>query len=75
LSKLKYFLAKCPRCNKFTGIRTSGRSRECPYCGARISQRDRASSTAYDGVGLADVVKAANELLDEKEEPRDTNGD
>ncbi|HYA21793.1 MAG TPA: hypothetical protein VEG31_01250 [Thermoproteota archaeon] len=75
MSKLKYFLAKCPSCNKFTGIRTSGRSRECPYCGARISQRDRASSTAYDGVGLADVVKAANELLDEKEEPRDTNGD
>ncbi len=53
----------------------SGKSRECPYCGARISQRDRASSTVYDGAGLAEVVKAANELLNEKEEPRDVNGD
>ena len=74
MSKLRYFLAKCPKCNKFTGIRTSGKSRECPYCGARISQRDRASSTVYDGGGLAEVVKAANELLNEKEEPRDVNG-
>ena len=65
MSKLRYFLAKCPQCGKFTGIRTSGRTRMCPYCGARISQRDRASSRIYDGTELAEIVKSANGLLDE----------
>jgi DNA-directed RNA polymerase subunit RPC12/RpoP len=67
LSKLRYFLAKCPRCGRFTGIRTSGKSRVCPYCGARISQRDRTSSMVYEGSELAEVVKSANEFLDEGE--------
>jgi len=67
LSKLRYFLVRCPTCGKFTGIRTSGRSRECPYCGTRISQKNRASSRPYDAAGLVDVVKSANEFLDEGE--------
>lgn len=67
MSKLRYFLVKCAGCGRFTGIRTSGKTRICPYCGAKISQGNRASSRVYDGTELADVVKAANEFLDETE--------
>lgn len=64
MSKLRYFLVKCPGCGRFTGIRSSGRTRVCPYCGGRITQRNRVNRDLYDAVELAEIVRSANALLD-----------
>jgi len=62
---MRYRLARCPGCGKFTGIGVSSTRRRCPYCGGRISQRDKVSSTVYNAAEMVEVVKSANSLSDD----------
>ena len=53
-------IVQCPKCFRHTVAKLPQKTRQCPYCGARINVEKYTRATAPDAISAAELVKKFN---------------